>query len=179
MKITFENNINDSIALNDYVEKTSSFQKKNNIFIRFSVPIILIIAIISVLIVANWSLESSVVKIKIFLYSSFAIVWVLSIINIKKSLIKRNIKRLYFNKDSYEVTIETSNTNLIFSEIRGSSTIKASCLNKIVITNDYFFIFTDIINAIVIPKTILDKQGCKDELIKFFTDNKCSIENYL
>lgn len=178
MKLTFENNINDVMALNKYLCEKSRHNRKYNMFIRFAGPIIVILSIIAFFIVYDKPFESSVARGAIIRLSIIGVLWFFLIIPFQNSIIKKKAKKLYLNSKTHDMIIETDNNNLILSDSSATATIKVSCLNKVVIIENYFFIFTDITNAIVIPQTILEEQGSKDELIKFFNDNKCLIEYY-
>lgn len=158
---------NDYFEFNKYHAFNSPGSKKNMLLFRFGVPIISVVCGL----IAGTIVDEPVVT--YYFYIAFGIVAILWLIFFKWLMvkqIKKNISRIKKSgKLPYQINVTISFEDDFFVETteNGEARVKYSAIERIIIAEKAIYIYTNAVQAILLPFTVFSDEQKYDDFIVF------------
>ncbi len=183
-KFEFSIDDNDYIKFNEYFNYIQNFNKRIYIFSKFIIPIICIfINIINYIYKEDISLKDTIYTISIEIIFFIVFLYFLGFTYKKyiENIVKINIKSCKKNGTlpyDKNIIISFNNEEIIEESNNKSTTYKYDIIEKVIINEDYHYIFFNALEAIILPNYVFkqNKQQKKFDnfLITKIDSNKIS-----
>jgi len=157
----------DYFEFNKYHAFNSPANKKNMLIYRFVVPIIFVICGL----IAGAIVDEPIVT--YYFYFAFgiaAILWLIFFKWIMTKQIKKNIGRIKKSgKLPYQrnVTISFEDDFFVETTESGESKVKYSAIERVIIAEKAIYIYTNAVQAMLLPFTVFSNEQKRDEFIVF------------